>query len=346
MSLKITSTWQKILFTLVTTFVAFLSAEFLLLFVFNYQDNFIGDKGCHKKNIALNFSYYKPNCYIAIKNWENDQWITYFTNEFGRRDNIHNKSALLKIAAIGDSFTFGAQVPIDDTYHYYSLNKLVKRNIQLDNYGVSGEQAENIFSRLHSEDFNKYTFILYGLTPNDFFSYLEDSDIDNTTNTLQGKSTTSSVFRDLKDIILSTATSRFIAHSLMRIDAIYYSTYLKRTPYSGYLEEKLNSKWGKALDRFKVEINSLPNDVKRKLKIFLLPQRAEVVAFRLQKYHKTFEQELLKICSSTRVECANTNIGKLAKLNESHFPIDGHLTIEGNHSVAEDLATWIKSWQF
>ena len=49
-------------------------------------------------------------------------------------------------------------------------------------------------------------------------------------------------------------------------------------------------------------------------------------------------------CKKINIECYFSNIKNLAQLEESHFPFDGHLTISGNHSVANDLSEWIKNW--
>ena len=143
---------------------------------------------------------------------------------------------------------------------------------------------------------------------------------------------------------MSSATSRFILHTLMSNDQIYLKTYLSRKPYSGYLLEILPPEWIESINYFDESLKTLDKNLKSKLKIFILPQRAEVVSSRLKSYNYSFINYLINICKENQIDCSFSDLNNLSKLKESHFPVDGHLSIQGNHEVAKSLSEWAKSW--
>ena len=299
-----------------------------------------------KKN---DFHQYSPNCENIVKHWEQKNFISYKINSEGRRDLTSQKYNSKKVAFIGDSFTFGGMVPIEDNYNFYAFNKILKGSFEVHNYGVPAEQIHNVFNKLKTLDENKYDYFIYGLAPNDFFDLVDGShgkkikNINGVQN-YKNKKTKMEIFNKIKRYLLSTATSRFILHSLMSNDSIYLRTYLSRTPYSGYLLKNLPIEWLKAIDYFDESLNSLEVKHKSKLKIFILPQRAEVVSNRLNSYTPTLVTSIVDICNKNKIDCSFPDINSLSDIKESHFPVDGHFTIEGNHSIAKSLSKWVKSW--
>lgn len=328
-----TKTFFKLLiYQLIFILSFFVILELSLRFLFDYKESYDGDTSCKVFHTELNYSTYKNNCKVSEKHWENDRWIDYQFNQYGRRE-INQKLEKEKIAIFGDSFTVGAMVPIEDNYQFYAKENLIRKKYTIHNYGVGAEQLDHIFNKLNSINLDEYDHVIYGLTPNDFFDYLK-GDI----------KTQESSFQKFKKLLLSTSLSRFLLHESMSIDKMYYNTYKSRKPYSGYLESRLNKEWLEAVNNLNTKINKLPKKVKSRLKIFLLPQKAEVVSYRLGKYNDTYQKEILKICSKNKINCMASNISNLASIKDSHFPVDGHLTIEGNHSVAKDFADWINNW--
>ncbi len=326
------------------TLLLFLFIELFISLFLGYRSFSSGNKNCKLFNKENNYSTYKSNCKLIDKNWENNLKVEYLFNSFGRRDGDLkiNASNNISIASIGDSFTFGAMVPINENYNYYGFKNLQNNKYIIHNYGVAGEQLDNIFNKLifKEEVFSEYDFILYGLTPNDFFDYLEES-----ISNLKESNNQLSRFNFIKSIILSSSTSRFILHNLLSNDFNYYSIYLKREPYSGYLKSNLDKNWIKALEIFESKISNLPNSIKSKIKIILLPQRAEVVGYRLGLYRNSFSDRLLQSCKKIKVDCFIPDLDKLSLLKESHFPVDGHLTIEGNRLIGRDLTNWATTWE-
>ena len=334
----------------VTIFIFFFLELFITYFL-GYRNIISGNKNCKLFNKEKNFSVYKPNCKLVNKNWENDITVEYFFNSFGRRDGKLNSMdpKAIKIASLGDSFTFGAMVPIDENYNYYGFKRISDKKYLIHNYGVGGENLDNVLNKIVFKEkvLLNYDFILYGLTPNDFFHYLEapKSNVIETKNIKSKKPFYIINYKNIKRKILSLSISKFALRKILSNDSNYYSIYLKKKPYSGYLNSNLDENWNEAINKFELKISNLPEKIKSKLKIIILPQRAEVVGYRLGSYKGSFSNNLMKSCKKIKVDCFIPSLDKLSKINESHFIVDGHLTIEGNRSVGIDLANWSKSWE-
>jgi len=193
-----TKTFFKLLiYQLIFILSFFVILELSLRFLFDYKESYDGDTSCKVFHTELNYSTYKNNCKVSEKHWENDRWIDYQFNQYGRRE-INQKLEKEKIAIFGDSFTVGAMVPIEDNYQFYAKENLIRKKYTIHNYGVGAEQLDHIFNKLNSINLDEYDHVIYGLTPNDFFDYLK-GDI----------KTDESSFQKFKKLLLSTSLSRF-----------------------------------------------------------------------------------------------------------------------------------------
>ena len=331
---------------LLTSISPFLLFEVFLRLTKDYTTDVIQEETC-KIIDKRGFGGYKNNCVVLIRNWESQKLVEYKFNNFGRRDGIqiNNNSSNSTIAFIGDSFTMGAMVPIEDNYNYYAIKNLRGKSYLMHNYGVGGEQVRNITNKLKSLDFSNYKYIVYGLTPNDLFDYLIKKDDINSSKKVLVKQKETILYKYRKLFSKYSYTYKFILKNLLSNDRYYYSIYRTRLPYSGYLDKKMNDNWLDAFSQLENDLKTLPAEIKAKLKIFLLPQRAEIVAERLGIRSYEFEAYYQHVCNKLQIDCKSANVAKMSKLEESHFPIDGHLTIEGNHSAGEDLIEWMKDWQ-
>tara|TARA_B100000242_G_C43040324_1_gene485285 strand:+ start:591 stop:1634 length:1044 start_codon:yes stop_codon:yes gene_type:complete len=340
----------KNLIILFNIFLIILTVELFFKYVLDYRA--ISKTNTCKRiyNQKKDFSYYSSNCKNVFKHWEQDNFITYKTNSEGRRDLPYREGTQKKIAFIGDSFTFGAMVPIEDNYNFYAFKKILNSPYEIHNYGTSAEQLHNVINKLKNLDYNNYDYIIYGLTPNDFFDlvdgsyYFKINHLNEDKKPIILKKDRVKIFQSIKGYLLSTATSRFILHNLMANDLIYLKTYLSRKPYSGYLFDDLSNEWVNSINFFDENLKTLDKNLKSKLKIFILPQRAEVVSYRLKSYNFSFVNSLIKICEKNKIDCASSDLKSLSKIKESHFPVDGHLSIQGNHEVAKSLSLWVKNW--
>lgn len=321
-----------------------LGIEGLLIYGFNYRELVEGDLDCKVYNENAGFSHYRPNCKLTSKNWEQDSAVSYEFNSFGRRE-PDQPVADINVAFFGDSFTMGAMVPIEKNYNFKALEKFETPRYRGHNFGVAAAQFHNILAQLNFTDTNEFDLIIYGLTPNDFFNIVDGTDPfirekPVSKKVVVNQSTTSS----LKNLILSSATSRFLLHNLMKIDSVYLQTYKARKPYAGYLDSPLPSPFSFAVDHVLLALNSLDNSKRDKLIVFLLPQRAEVVAAKLGQINNPLRDYFISKCREMNFECASADVIKLSKVPESHYPVDGHLTISGNASVAEDLFIVMSNW--
>jgi hypothetical protein len=325
-------------------FLFLLIIESSVKHLLGFKEVIQGDTSCKVYNSEKDFSYYKSNCNLFHKHWEQDIGINYNSNGFGRRDGAKNTGEKL-IAFIGDSFSFGAMVPIDENFNYKALKYLGDLNYGGHNFGVSGEQFQNILAKLRNLDFSKYEKIVYGLTPNDLFDIVEGTTLSSITTGEEPKSDYSSsllFYEKIKKILLSTATSRALLHKFMSNDNVYFKTYMSRKPYSDYLKSPLPDNYSAALEEALDQLSKLNSNLKSKILILLLPQRIEVVASRLNILKSDFSDKFLSICEAKKISCGISNISKLSQLDESHFPVDGHLTIEGNDIIAHDLVKLLK----
>ncbi len=340
----------KSLIIVINIIILIFTIELFFIFILNFKTE-VKINTCKRiYNKEKDFSVYTPNCKSVIKHWEQSKFVTYETNSAGRRDLDSENSDIKKIAFIGDSFTFGAMVPIEDNYNFYAFNNILKKPYNIHNYGTPAEQLHNIFNKLKTINYKDYEHIIYGLTPNDFFDLVDGKF--NPKKISSSKIETSKTvgydtnfINKIKSYLVSSATSRFILHTLMSNDQIYLKTYLSRKPYSGYLLEILPNEWIESFNYFDKSLKDLDVNLKSKLKIFILPQRAEVVSSRLNSHNSSFINSLINICKENQIDCSYPDLNSLSKLKESHFPVDGHLSIQGNHEVAKSLSLWVKTWR-
>ena len=323
--------------------------EIFFLYALNYK-TIVKTNTCSRiYDKEHDYSYYSPNCIYEIKHWEQKDFVTYKINSEGRREiNKEYNLDSRKIAFIGDSFTFGAMVPIEDNYNFYSFNNILNSPYEIHNFGTPAEQLHNVFNKLKTLNINEYEYFVYGLTPNDFFDYVDGS-YNVTRNKIKNISSDPNnrkklLFNKIKNFLTSSGSFRFILHNIMSNDNLYSQLYLSRTPYSGYLLADLPEEWSKSIRYFDKLINDLPHSYKSKLKIFIIPQRAEVVLNRLEKYNQSFVKEIIKICKKNNIDCSYPDLNGLSKIKETHFPVDGHLNIDGNHVLAKYLSKWAATW--
>jgi hypothetical protein len=334
--------FKTTLYTVTVTIFALALLEFLLLTVGEYRETTSGNPDCKTHSQHGDFSIYRQDCSVRFKHWEQEKEIEYSFNAFGRREPQSQNPQRL-IAFIGDSFTMGAMVPINKNYNYVAL-RLLDRNYGGHNYGVGGAQFRHVVARLEKIPIEKYDYIVYGLTPNDLFDL-----VDGTSNSKADERPTESIENEqsrnssmvVVEKLLSTAIARFLLHTLLNVDSVYYKIYMARRPYSGYLQQPVSAAFVEALDHAFRVIANLPENIRSKIVLMLLPQRAEIAAVRLGQQYGGLQAEVRLRCEIHNIRCAFTDMGALAELERSHFAVDGHLTEEGNASVGEDLSKYL-----
>ena len=138
----------KNLVILLNIFIFFIVIELFINFILDFR--VIIDANTCKRiyNKEFDYSYYSPNCENVIKHWEQDNFVSYKINSEGRRDITYQNKNTKKLAFIGDSFTFGAMVPIEDNYNFYAFNNILKSSYEIHNYGTPAEQLHNVINKL------------------------------------------------------------------------------------------------------------------------------------------------------------------------------------------------------
>ena len=138
----------KSLIIVINIFILIFAIELFFIFILNFKTEVEMNTCKRIYNKEKDFSSYAPNCRSVIKHWEQSNFVTYETNSAGRRDLDPDNSDIKKIAFIGDSFTFGAMVPIEDNYNFYAFNNILKKSFNIHNYGTPAEQLHNVFNKL------------------------------------------------------------------------------------------------------------------------------------------------------------------------------------------------------
>ncbi len=318
--------------------------ELYLLRIAKFKNISKGNSECRIYDNEKGYSFYKKNCRISFKHWENEKAVNYIFNEYGRRDgnNPKKEKSSGKIAIVGGSFPLGAMVDINDNYNYWAFNPNRDKRFIVHNYAAALEGIDNTINKLVDKKFTDYDFIIYGISPNYFFKYLENNK--SLINSKEKESVLNKLFNKTKSFLNSTAISRLILKKTMNNNDIYYKSYLMRKPYSNYLEPNLDEKWNEALEKFENKLISLPIEIKQKLKIIYIPQRVEIVSYKLGSNKNYLSEIIKKICLKHGIDFMHPNIKNLASLKNSHFTIDGHLTKEGHHSIGNDLYKWSLNW--
>ena len=331
---------------LMITGMILLIFEMALVQVFGYDEYFKGESNFKIQRSAGRYSEYNKNVSVIQKHWENDIEVEYSFNKFGRRDDpdlSHITEDTPCLALVGDSFTLGSMLPIEDVFHTVAVRNFHKSKFCVHNYGVGGEQLEQVFDRLNSLEAVAYQKIIYAMTPNDLFDVVGGS-ISNNNNIRPQKVNTEFERKHWLDIIkawvLKRAITRFLLHTALSNDVTYFNLYMRRQPYSEYLAKELTPRYAYALSVLAEKIEALPTNVREKFQIFLIPQRAEVVQRRLSTEPGHFNSELLDLCLNLDVPCGTVDLDELRTI-ESHFPVDGHLTSAGSVVVAKSFSLFL-----
>ena len=111
----------KNLIILINILIILLFTELFFTFILGFKSKTESNTCKRIYDKKNDFHSYSPNCENILKHWEQDNFVSYKINSEGRRDDTNLKKNLKKVAFIGDSFTFGAMVPIEDNYNFYAL---------------------------------------------------------------------------------------------------------------------------------------------------------------------------------------------------------------------------------
>lgn len=318
-----------ILFTIIST-------EFFLRKIYSNNEVF----NCYKKIDDERMYINNSNCYADEKYFEKKNETTYLTNNFGNRiidknnELIDPNKIYTKILFFGDSFTFGHLSNYQFTYPYNAVNYLNKK--QNDNYyiesnfGTNGYQFRQVlFSILKNEEaVKKSKFVIYGLPPNDLYD-LQEKKYGNNLDKNQ------SLINHLRQKLnsLNILSIKIITAKILNNDSIYLYIHNNRGEFAGYLNKDSSNFWNDKYSIFENEISKIPDSIKKKLIISIIPQQPQIM---LIKYNKiddglAFDTRVIEICTRQKIKCISNTL-ELAQVMQfkTHYRLDGHMLEEAN----------------
>jgi|TARA_B100000929_G_C15495825_1_gene415928 hypothetical protein len=309
---------------------------------------------CPHEKLPGKLFFYIPlkNCKISIKHWESSKEIVYETDENANRISsipANFNSSMTAIAFFGDSFTWGAMNNVDENYTHYTVATLkTMKDIDAgyNNFGVAGYNLLQVLERMRRNDLKGYNYIVYGLTPNDLFSpqtaTLNEQQKQESTNIK--KDSLIEIFKKkiyrhkLQSIKVA---SKFLFDSFPKIYIYLYT--LRDSNLAGYLSSSSSPYWNNRYSELLGQLKNLNSDIKSRLIIQVIPQRVQVLLYAEGDLSNAtaFEDRIEQICNELDIKYNDSQLPRLAGLENSHFTIDGHFTASANVIIGRRLAEFI-----
>ena len=286
-------------------------------------------------------------------------------NSQGMRDYEHKiaKNGAERILALGDSFTYGYGVELNETYSKVlesELKKGAKQQYEVLNAGyASGYSPDTYLLYLKKEGIKfQPDIILVGFTiGNDVTDLFKNRAIaDNGT----AKIVSDSYYVDGENrlrrppygkqsglIALLSAHSHFFVFIKNSISQFFQKPHKENDVYEVEYGEELKEKWGE-VEKILIEMNGLANQHNAALVIVLIPRKAQLYDEDWKAYQEAYSnyevdrakpQKLLSgICSKNAIKCIDLypSFKREAK-EEFYFKKDGHWTKEGHEFAAKHI---------
>jgi len=313
-----------------------ISAEFFFRKIYSNNKIF----NCYKKIDYERIYTNNSNCYTNEKYFEKINETTYLTDNFGNRITDKNNEPIdpykifTKILFFGDSFTFGHLSNYQFTYPYNAvdyLNKKQNDNYYIEtNFGTNGYQFRQVlFSILKNEEAIKESkFIIYGLPPNDLYD-LQEKKHENSVDRNQ------SLINHLRQKLnsLNILSIKIITAKILNNDSIYSFIHNNRGEFAGYLNKESSIFWNDKYSIFENEISKIPDSIKKKLIISIIPQQPQIMLIKYKKIDDglAFDTRVMEICLRQKIKCISNTL-ELAQVMQfkTHYRLDGHMLEEAN----------------
>ena len=367
------------IFVLVITLLLIFSL-FEMFIIFSYpQPTFLREEQISSK--IFEKSDYTP---WKLKPGAKDRQISDYGNEFNvplsinsdglRDDEINHRDILTKkiIGAIGDSFTYGYGVRLEDTYHK-KLEKMINKN--LNDYlvinmgradGSLSTDVQYLYLKRKGLKFNPKIIILGFYVGNDITDIgtkTEWTGIDkdgyptNITTTytyIDEKGRLRMSFeRNNKNLSLFGRFNHFMSswsHSYIFLKRLYIGAFLVK-PEPDYLYDHPQD-YLRNFDVSKkllVGINSMLKSYNSTLVVILIPAKVQVSDKDWEAYERYFkansyrfnpQKELIKFCSENNINCLDLLPSYMGK-TDTYFKIDGHWNEKGHELAASELYKYL-----
>jgi len=291
-------------------------------------------------------------------------------NSLGMRDYERNipKKGVKRILTLGDSFTYGYGVELNESYPKILEQELNKNQdgqkyIVLNAGYASGYSPDTYYLYLKKEGLKlQPDIIMVGFTTNnDVVDLFKNRVIEGNGS---AKIVSDSYYVDEDDrlrvpsynkqsglnVFLSTH-SHFFIFIKNSIGEILQKQYGKNDVYKVEYDEGLKEKWGE-VEKLLVKMNKLAEENNAKLIVALIPRKAQVYDRYWEVYKNTHgdyevdrtkpQKLLMNMCNKTSIRCIDLLPAfKEEAKEEFYFEKDGHWTKYGHRFAAEYLKEYI-----
>jgi lysophospholipase L1-like esterase len=310
---------------------------------------------------------HKPSCEFADKKTEG-ALVEFRFNQFAYRDEqliAEPEEATLELFAVGDSFTMGAMVPFESTYVHVAETDLSARlghPVAFINGGVSSWDLPQYLVRVTEAVNRGADVITVGVLANDLFADISQKGLDERAALLEGTSM-EETYREIymakrplperlyRAVLSNSRALDLFMHVAMSSDAVYAAAYLWREGEDSYLRRTLSAKWVAKLgdaERLLRRMSETARDGGAKLVVISIPQRIQALLLSESDRYPDLDAHALssqlgRICRSLDIPYIDylDSLATLERPTSLYFPVDGHLTSEGQerlgHFVADRL---------
>jgi|GEM_PF-5307047 len=290
------------------------------------------------------------------------------TGNFEVRHNIHGlrdhkdygekQLDVFRIVSLGDSFTWGAASPYEDTYLRVTEKKLadlVSKKVEIVKAGYPGYALpqEVLFFKIYGKEFQP-DLVTIGFLPNDLVSVypLTDDGMglekpDNELGLLDPPFA-------LKVAMFLGERSEFyqwLKSLLLKNDTVYTTMYLARGGENSYVSKEWSPGYLEQLDlvrRLLADLKEEVHKINARLLLIFIPQRFQLLVeknatLRARYQADKINNEMKQLCRELGIDFfdAFPALLEASKQGPVFFPIDGHLNPRGYRIVGLQLAEFL-----
>jgi hypothetical protein len=321
---------------------------------------------CMRPDLRTIYSH-APNCRYTAHIPEGDA-VEYRYDECGLRNGTscrHLKNQSPLIAFIGDSFTEGMAVSVEQGFVWQTGQELHRHGVRAEvlNFGVSGYDLLQYHEVLASALAFKPHVVIVGLLPNDLFDGPSLKSLESLRSRLvelgpeflmrekeRSWRPEGLLARVRRLLSYSTAATMF-QHYLFTNDTLYLSTYMVRG-HADFLQRSYSADWDEKIAGAAELLENMRKSAEgagARLVVLLIPQRIQAAMIAAQALPQHLDPgglpERLQHAIGEHVDLVNflDVLRGHADPSSLYFPVDGHLTTEGHHLLGATLAGYVVS---
>ncbi len=271
-------------------------------------------------------------------------------------------TGVVRIVGLGDSFTEAAVAPFPDTYLEVARRDLahtLSDSVEMLNLGVGGYDLLQEADRLDEALTFAPDLVTVGLLPNDLFDDLSEEAIrvrrgmvhalgPRTVAEYRNGTASSGVAATIRKIPGYSRLALMIQHALFASTRLYLTLYRARGEDAAYLAPALGPAWQRRLRdaaRLLAGMQRRASGAGTTLVVVFIPQRIQAVLLEQKPpadlNPRTLGRRLHAICDTLGIpfidftEALETHPAPA----DLYFPVDGHLTVEGQRLLGRHLAS-------